>query len=86
MKDMADEGTGGGKKSGGMNSYAKLETILQMAIAVPAGSLIGLFLGGWLDRRFHTKWIAVTLLLLGAAGGFIQLFTYLSRTSKRGDD
>jgi len=82
---MADEGTDGGKKSGGTGSYAKLETILQMAIAVPAGSLVGLLLGGWLDRRFHTRWIAITLLFLGAAGGFIQLFTYLSRTSKRGD-
>ncbi len=84
---MADEGNGDGKKSGGgMGSYAKLETILQMAIAVPAGSFVGLLLGGWLDRHFHTKWIAVTLLLLGATGGFIQLFTYLSRTSKRGDE
>jgi ATP synthase protein I len=83
---MADVGSGDGKKSGGGSSYAKLETILQMAIAVPAGSLIGLLLGSWLDRRFHTKWIALTLLLLGATGGFIQLFTYLSRTSKRGDE
>lgn len=83
---MADEGESVGKKGDGMRSYAKLETILQMAIAVPAGSLIGLVLGSWLDRRLHTKWIAVTLLLLGATGGFIQLFTYLSRTSKRGDD
>ncbi len=79
---MADQD----KKGGGLNTYAKLETILQMAIAVPAGSFIGLLLGGWLDRRFHTRWIAVTLLLLGAAGGFIQLFTYLSRSSRRGDE
>jgi len=79
---MADQD----KKGGGLNTYAKLETILQMAIAVPAGSFIGLLLGGWLDRRFHTKWIAVSLLLLGAAGGFIQLFTYLSRSSRRGDE
>jgi F0F1-type ATP synthase assembly protein I len=78
---MADQ-----DKKGGLNTYAKLETILQMAIAVPAGSFIGLLLGGWLDRRFHTRWIAVTLLLLGAAGGFIQLFTYLSRSSRRGDE
>jgi positive regulator of sigma E activity len=83
---MADAGKGDGKNSSGMGSYAKLETILQMAVAVPAGSFIGLLLGGWLDRRFHTKWIAVALLFLGAAGGFIQLFTYLSRTSKRGGE
>jgi ATP synthase protein I len=86
---MADDSTGsnqqpkGGK--GPLGDLVSVETILQLALAIPAGCFVGLLLGGWLDRHFHTKWIAVTLLLLGAAGGFIHVFTYLARISKRGD-
>jgi F0F1-type ATP synthase assembly protein I len=56
-----------------------------MALAIPAGCFVGLGIGYLLDRHFHTKWIAVFLMLLGAAGGFLQLFTGLARMSKRGD-
>jgi hypothetical protein len=43
-----------------------------------------LLLGSWLDRHFHQHWIAVALMLLGAAGGFIQIFTTISRSTKNG--
>jgi ATP synthase protein I len=65
-----------------LNDYVQAESILQLALAIPAGCFVGLGIGYLLDRHFHTKWIAVTLLFLGAAGGFINLFHYLA---KRGD-
>jgi ATP synthase protein I len=68
-----------------LRGLAQAETIIQLALAVPFGAFVGLGIGYLLDRHFHTKWIAVTLLLLGAAGGFFQLFTYLSRTTNKGD-
>lgn len=80
---MADDE--GGKKSGGLGDLVKAESMVQLALAVPAGCFVGLLIGALLDRHFHTKWIVVAGMLLGAAGGFVQIFTSLSRMSKRGD-
>jgi len=68
-----------------LRDLAKAESVVQLALAVPMGCFVGLGIGYLLDRHFHTHWIAVALMLLGAAGGFIQIFTYLARSSKRGD-
>jgi ATP synthase protein I len=83
---MADDPEKTPKKSGALGAYVQAESVLQLALAIPAGAFVGLGVGYLLDRHFHTKWIAVTLLLLGAAGGFYQLFAFLARTSKRGDE
>jgi ATP synthase protein I len=82
---MADEPSKPPKESGPLNGLVKAESIFQLALAVPVGAFVGLGIGYLLDRHFHTGWIAVTLLFAGAAGGCIQLFTYLSRNSN-GDD
>ena len=82
---MPDDLTPPPKKPGALREYANAESILQLALAIPFGAFVGLGIGYLLDRHFHTKWIAVTLLFLGAAGGFIQFFTYLARSNKRGD-
>ena len=70
------------KKSSPIQGLAQAESMIQLALAVPAGTFVGLGLGYLLDRHFHTHWIVVALMLLGAAGGFIQIFTTLGRTSK----
>jgi F0F1-type ATP synthase assembly protein I len=67
------------KKDSGLKGYAQAETILQYALSIPGGAFAGLLIGYLLDRHFHQHWIAVTLMLLGAAGGFYQLFTYLTK-------
>ncbi|HEY5055744.1 MAG TPA: AtpZ/AtpI family protein [Acidobacteriaceae bacterium] len=69
------------KNANGLKGYAQAETILQFALAIPGGAFAGLGIGYLLDRRFNQHWIAVTLMLLGAAGGFYQLFSYLTRRS-----
>lgn len=68
----------------GPSGYIQAESIFQLALAIPAGAFVGLGLGYWLDKHFHTGWIAITLMFLGAAGGCFHLFSYLSRSSKRG--
>ena len=57
----------------------KAEGMIQLALAVPAGCFAGLLLGALLDRHFHTKWMEIAGMLLGSAGGFIQIFTSLNR-------
>jgi ATP synthase protein I len=79
---MADDPNPPPKKNSGLKGLAQAESMIQLALAVPAGCFVGLFLGYWLDRHFHQHWIAVALMLLGAAGGFIQIFTTMTRTTK----
>jgi ATP synthase protein I len=76
---MADDG----KKSGGLHDLVKAESMIQLALALPAGCLIGALGGMWLDKHFHTDWIAVAGILLGATAGFIQIYKTASRYMKR---
>ena len=70
------------KKGSFLKGYVKAESMVQLAIAIPAGCLIGWLLGSWLDRHFHTTWIAIAGIVLGAAGGFIQIIATASRYMK----
>lgn len=53
---------------------AQAESMIQIALAVPAGCVVGLLIGAWLDRHYNQHWMAVLGILLGAAGGFVQIF------------
>lgn len=67
------------KKPGAIGDLVKAESMVQLAIALPAGCLIGWLLGHWADRHFHQTWIGIAGILLGALGGFIQIFRTASR-------
>lgn len=75
---MADER----KKGRALEELVKAESMIQLAIALPAGCVIGWLAGSWLDRHFHQSWIAITGILLGAAAGFVQIFRTTSRFLK----
>ena len=66
------------KDNATLGTVRQAETVLQLVLALPAGCFVGLAIGYFLDRHFHTKWLAITLMLLGGIGGFIQIFRYLS--------
>ena len=80
--DMADQESEPGKPKGALGDLVKAESMIQLAIALPAGCLIGWLLGSWADRHFHTSWIGVAGIGMGAVGGFIQIFTTASRFLK----
>ena len=73
------------KSGGGLGDLVKAESMIQLAIALPLGCVVGWLLGGWADRHFHQHWMGITGIVLGAIGGFIQIFTTASRFLKRGD-
>ena len=79
---MADDGQNG-KKGGVLGDLVKAESMIQLALMLPAGCLIGALAGTWLDKHFHTGWMAVVGILLGAAAGFIQIYRTASRYMKR---
>ncbi|HEY0162032.1 MAG TPA: AtpZ/AtpI family protein [Edaphobacter sp.] len=73
-----------GKKGGALGDLVKAESMIQLAIALPAGCVIGWLLGSWLDRHFHQNWIGIAGIILGAIGGFLQIFMTASRYLKGG--
>jgi ATP synthase protein I len=84
---MADDGAGkGGKAAGGgkgaLGELVTAESMIQLAIALPAGCVIGWLAGSWMDRHFHQGWIAIVGILLGAVAGFMQIFRTASRYLK----
>jgi F0F1-type ATP synthase assembly protein I len=70
------------KKNGGLQDLVKAESMIQLAIAIPAGCLIGWGIGTWLDHHFHQDWIAITGIILGAIGGFLQIYRTAARYLK----
>ena len=76
---MADDSD---NKKRGLNELVKAESMIQLALAIPAGCLLGWLFGSWLDRHFYQSWIAITGIILGAVGGFIQIFRTASRFLK----
>jgi ATP synthase protein I len=88
---MADEGTGSSNKGRGhtpggkgpLGELVKAESMVQLAIALPAGCLIGWLLGSWLDRHFHQHWMGIAGIVLGAVAGIIQIITTSARFLKR---
>ena len=82
---MAEGDNNSGKQKGALGDLVTAESMVQLAIALPAGCLIGGLLGEALDKHFHTGWMALTGILLGAAAGFLQIYRTASRLLKRGD-
>jgi F0F1-type ATP synthase assembly protein I len=78
---MADDGN----KKGTLGDLVKAESMVQLALALPAGCLIGALAGMWLDKHFHTGWMGVAGIILGAAAGFVQIYRTASGYMKRGD-
>jgi ATP synthase protein I len=79
---MADDGAGKTGGKGALGELVTAESMIQLAIALPAGCLIGWLLGGWLDKHFHQNWMGVVGILLGALAGFVQIFRTASRYLK----
>jgi ATP synthase protein I len=83
---MADDGQrdekAEGSRKGALGELVKAESMIQLAIALPAGCLIGWLAGAWLDKHFHQEWIAIAGIVLGAVAGFVQIFVTASRYLK----
>ena len=77
---MADD-----EKKGALRELVRAESMIQLAIALPAACVIGWLVGSWLDRHFHQNWMGIAGIVLGAIGGFMQIVTMASRYLKRGD-
>ncbi len=71
---MSGDGNIPGKPKGTLGDLVKAETMIQLALALPIGCVVGWLLGGLVDHHFGTKYGAIIGILIGAAGGFIKIF------------
>jgi ATP synthase protein I len=71
---MSGDGNTPGKPKGTLGDLVKVETMIQLALALPIGCVVGWFLGGLVDKHFGTKYGAIIGILIGAAGGFIKIY------------
>jgi F0F1-type ATP synthase assembly protein I len=78
---MADEKDS--KNGGGLKDLVTAESMIQLALAIPLGCVVGWAIGTWLDHLFHQGWIAIAGIILGAVGGFIQIYRTASRFISR---
>lgn len=77
----------GNPKDGGMlGSLVQAESMIQLALAIPAGCLIGWLIGDGLDHHFHTSWMQIAGIVVGAIAGFLQIFRTVSTYLKRSGD
>jgi F0F1-type ATP synthase assembly protein I len=52
---------------------------VNLALLLPLATFIGFAMGYGLDKLFHATWIRYVFLLLGTAGGFIELLRELNK-------
>jgi F0F1-type ATP synthase assembly protein I len=64
------------------NPWVQVGRYSQLALMLPAGTVVGWLLGSALDRWLHTSWISVVGLFLGIAAGMIELIRTVLRDTK----
>jgi F0F1-type ATP synthase assembly protein I len=62
----------------------QLGRYLGIAILLPLCTIIGYIVGYLLDRAFGTRFLKIAFLILGTAGGFLELIRELTQDSRNG--
>jgi len=68
--------------TGNDNPWAQAGRYMSLGILPPAGALVGYAIGYLLDRPFHTHFLYLVFLALGATGGVAALIRELVRETK----
>ena len=64
------------------NPWVQVGRYSQLALMLPAGTVVGWLIGSALDRWLHTSWISVIGLFLGIAAGMTELIRTVLRDTK----
>jgi F0F1-type ATP synthase assembly protein I len=71
------------KKHSALGDVVKAESMVQIAIMLPACCLLGWLGGAALDRHFHQNWIGIVGIFVGAVAGFVQIVKTAAKFLKR---
>jgi ATP synthase protein I len=69
-------------KDGALQSFVRIQSLIQLALLLPAAVVIGWALGLVLDRWLHQHWINILGLIAGAVAAFVQIFRVVLSHSK----
>ncbi len=69
-------------KDGGLQSLVRIESLIQLALLLPAAVVIGWAIGLAFDHWLHQHWIYIVGLIMGAVAGFVQIFRVVLSHSK----
>ena len=64
-------------------SFFWLGKYLSLALTLPASVVAGYMVGTFADHHFHMRVLRAIGIILGMAGGMIQVFREVSRDEKR---
>lgn len=65
-----------------VKSLVQVESMVQLALMLPVGTLVGWGMGRLLDHWLHQHWIYIVGLLVGAAAGFVEIFRVVLKQTK----
>jgi F0F1-type ATP synthase assembly protein I len=65
-----------------MKSLVQVESMIQLALMVPVGTMVGWGMGLLLDKWLHQHWIYIAGLIVGAVAGFVEIFRVVLRQMK----
>ena len=69
-------------KDSPLGSLVRIESLIQLALLLPAAVVVGWAIGLALDRWLHQHWINILGLIAGAVAGFVQIFRVVLSHSK----
>jgi len=65
------------------NVWAQVSRTMSLAFILPISTFVGYAIGWGLDKLFHTHFVYLIFLGIGAAAGFVELFRGLAAESRR---
>lgn len=67
-------------KKNNKNMYKNLVLITQVGLSIVTPILLGVYLGGLLDKKLNTNGVfTLILIVLGAGAGFLNLFKLIDK-------
>lgn len=81
-KQDEDSDSRRGGARGILKSVVEAERLIQLALVLPASTLIGWAIGMGLDRWLGHRWISIAGLIVGAVAGFVEVFRVVAALSK----
>ena len=79
MDRKDDTGKGEAGKRHPLVAYARYSEI---GFIIPAAVFLGFFIGKGLDHWWHTKWLFLVGLILGAVAGFVEMIRMATSSSE----
>ena len=67
------------------SAAARAAEYSSLALVLPASTFVGYIMGYYLDKAFGTTWLRIVFLILGSAGGFVQLIRQIMQDTHDDD-